>query len=53
MNEYVFKCKLRFLDFWFEDRIYSDTLENALLQFRRDYPNGIESFKVVSVSNLW
>lgn len=53
MNEYVFKCKLLFLDFWFEERIYSDTLENALLQFRRAYPIGIESFKVITVSNLW
>lgn len=53
MNEYVFKYKLLCLDLWYEERIYTDTLENALLQFRRAYPIGIESFKVISVNNLW
>ena len=53
MNEYVFKCKLLSLDFWFEERIYTDTLESAVLQFHRNYPIGIESFRVISVNNLW
>lgn len=49
IKEYVFNYKVRTIPFWYVFTCYADSADNAISVFLKEYPVGIETFKIVKV----